>query len=109
MRGFSEEYGSWKISCRSLRSVRISEAVQSVVGNLQITPAFIIAKGGITSSDVGVKALGVRRALVLGQIQPGVPVWRTGPESKFPGMTYVIFPGNVGEERTLRDAVSTLL
>ena len=91
------------------RSVRISEGVKALVERLQVRPAFVIAKGGITSSDVGVKALGVRRALVLGQIQPGVPVWRTGPESKFPGMTYVIFPGNVGEERTLRDAVSTLL
>ena len=29
-----------------IRSVKISDAVQSVVGNLKITPAFIIAKGG---------------------------------------------------------------
>ena len=34
---------------------------------------------------------------MLGQIRPGVPVWRTGPESRFPGIPYVIFPGNVGE------------
>lgn len=30
--------------------------------------------------------LGVKRAMTLGPILPGVPVWATGPESKFPGM-----------------------
>lgn len=90
------------------RSVEISQAVQSVVSGLRTTPAFVVAKGGITSSDVGTKALRVQRALVLGQIQPGVPVWRTGPESRFPGVPYVIFPGNVGEENTLRAAVEIL-
>ena len=40
------------------------DAVQSLVGRLTVTPAFVIAKGGITSSDIGVRALRVRRALV---------------------------------------------
>ncbi len=92
-----------------LRSVRISEGVQALVGQLSVTPAFVIAKGGITSSDVGTKALQVKRANVMGQIKPGIPVWQTGPESKFPGIPYVIFPGNVGEETTLKEAVETLL
>lgn len=78
-------------------SVDISNAVTSVVAELGIQPAFIVAKGGITSSDIGVRALRVRRALVMGQIAPGVPVWRTDGESKFPYMPYVIFPGNVGD------------
>ena len=92
-----------------LRSVRISEGVQALVGRLSVTPAFVIAKGGITSSDVGTKALRVKRANVMGQIKPGIPVWQTGPESRFPGIPYVIFPGNVGEETTLKEAVETLL
>ena len=92
-----------------LRSVRISEGVQALVGRLSVTPAFVIAKGGITSSDVGTKALRVKRANVMGQIRPGTPVWQTGLESKFPGIPYVIFPGNVGEETTLKEAVETLL
>lgn len=87
-----------------LRSVKISDAVQSLVGNLSVTPAFVIAKGGITSSDVGTKALQVKRADVMGQIRPGIPVWKTGEESRFPGIPYVIFPGNVGEVTTLREA-----
>ena len=90
------------------RSVRISGGVCAVIENLGVTPAFVVAKGGITSSDVGVRALGVRRALVLGQIRPGVPVWETGEESRFPHTPYVVFPGNVGEADTLREAVAVL-
>ncbi|MCR4817401.1 MAG: hydroxyacid dehydrogenase [Fretibacterium sp.] len=89
-------------------SVKISDAVQSLVGRLTVTPAFVIAKGGITSSDVGVRALGVKRASVLGQIRPGIPVWQTGPESKFPRTPFVIFPGNVGTAETLKEAVEIL-
>ncbi len=88
-----------------IRSVKISEAVQSLVGKLNVTPSFVIAKGGITSSDVGTKALRVKKALVLGQIKPGIPVWQTGEESKFPKTPYIIFPGNVGDEDTLLNII----
>ena len=89
-------------------SVEISDAVTSVISRLRVRPAFIIAKGGITSSDVGTKALKVRRAEVAGQIAPGIPVWKTGEESKFPGLPYVIFPGNVGEDTTLMEITREL-
>lgn len=92
-----------------IRSVKISDAVQSLVDNLNITPAFVVAKGGITSSDVGTKALRVTKAKVLGQIQPGIPVWQTDMNSKFPHIPYIIFPGNVGENDTLKRVVETLL
>ncbi len=99
--GFSKE--------EALRlSVRISDALTGVIAGLTRKPGFLIAKGGITSSDVGTKALRVRKALVLGQIRPGIPVWRTGEESKFPGLPYIIFPGNVGDVDTLRDIVEML-
>jgi len=90
-------------------SVKISDSLTSVVQRLSIRPNFIIAKGGITSSDVGTKALAVKRALVMGQIKPGIPVWMTGKESKYPDMPYVIFPGNVGEVETLREIVEILM
>ena len=92
-----------------IRSVKISNAVQSLVGRLNITPAFVVAKGGITSSDIGTKALQVTKAKVLGQIQPGIPVWQTDENSKFPHIPYIIFPGNVGEVDTLKKVVETLL
>lgn len=90
-------------------SVKISEAVASLVGRLSVVPGFVIAKGGITSSDIGTKALAVQKANVLGQIKPGIPVWQTGEESKFPLTPYVIFPGNVGEIETLKEAAEVLM
>ena len=89
-------------------SVEISDAVTGIIRKLSVRPSFIVAKGGITSSDVGTKALLVKKATVMGQIKPGIPVWMTGPESKFPEMPYVIFPGNVGGVETLREIVDLL-
>ena len=91
------------------RSVKISDGVQNLVARLDVAPAFIVAKGGITSSDIGTKALQVRRADVMGQIKPSIPVWKTGEESRFPGIPYIIFPGNTGDEETLREVVSRLI
>ncbi|PRO42220.1 four-carbon acid sugar kinase family protein [Bacillus sp. LLTC93] len=89
-------------------SVQISDAVTSIVQHLTIRPKYLIAKGGITSSDIGTRGLSVKRATVVGQIKPGIPVWQTGEESKFPFMSYVIFPGNVGSKDTLKEAVEIL-
>ncbi|SNZ02577.1 Uncharacterized conserved protein YgbK, DUF1537 family [Terribacillus aidingensis] len=89
-------------------SVKISQAVTNIVTSLKNRPKFIVAKGGITSSDIGVNGLAVKRATVAGQIKPGIPVWVTGEESKFPGIAYVIFPGNVGEVSTLREVAEEL-
>lgn len=90
-------------------SVDISEAVTGIIGQFSVKPRFIVAKGGITSSDVGTRALRVRKAYVMGQIRKGIPVWRTGAESKFPDMPYIIFPGNVGEVADLREIVEELM
>lgn len=89
-------------------AVRISDALTGIVRDLAVRPKFIVAKGGITSSDVGTKGLGVRKAFVAGQIRPGVPVWITGKESRFPDIPYVVFPGNVGNPTTLKEVVEML-
>ncbi|GAB4560035.1 MAG: four-carbon acid sugar kinase family protein [Anaerolineae bacterium] len=86
----------------------VSDALVELVQRLSVRPRFIVAKGGITSSDVATRGLGVRRAEVLGQILPGIPVWRLGPESRFPGLTYVVFPGNVGGPTALAEVVARL-
>ena len=80
---------------------QVSSALVAIVAGLSVTPRFLVAKGGITSSDLATQALRVRRALVMGQIIPGVPVWRTGGESRLPGLAYVVFPGNVGGDDAL--------
>ncbi len=86
----------------------ISDKLTGIPARIAARPSFIIAKGGITSSDVATKGLGIRRAEVMGQLLPGIPVWKTGEESLFPGLPYVIFPGNVGEDNALRQAVEEL-
>ena len=81
----------------------ISKSLISIVRNIEVQPRYIIAKGGITSSDVATKGLNIKRALVLGQALAGVPVWQLGAESRYPGMSYIVFPGNVGDENALAD------
>ena len=91
------------------RSVAISDGVCRFISELKIKPSFVLAKGGITSADVAVKGLNIRKAKVLGQIQPGVPVWQAESDSRFPHIPYVIFPGNVGDDETLKNAALRLL
>ena len=84
---------------------RVSEALIQTVDQITVRPRALIAKGGITSSDIATKALQIKKAIVKGQILPGVSVWTMGEESRFPGMNYIIFPGNVGGD----DAISTVI
>lgn len=70
---------------------------------------WLVAKGGITSYDLAAHALGARRAIVLGQLFPGrISVWRLGEGSTHPGLKYVVFPGNVGDESTLSETLNRL-
>jgi uncharacterized protein YgbK (DUF1537 family) len=87
---------------------RISHALVAVVRGVVRRPAWVLAKGGITSSDVAAHGLELREARVAGQLLPGVPVWIGGPEARWPGVPLVVFPGNVGGASALADAVETL-
>jgi len=86
----------------------VSAAVIDVVRNsLVAKPSWIVAKGGITSHDVAVRGLDIRRAEVVGQLLPGMvslfhPV-EAAPEAV--GVPYVVFAGNVGDENTLADVI----
>lgn len=85
----------------------IAFALMSVVKDLTVKPRFILSKGGITSSDIGTQGLGVSRALVLGQIQACIPVWKI-EQGKYAGSPYIIFPGNIGTDDALSDIVHEL-
>jgi uncharacterized protein YgbK (DUF1537 family) len=87
---------------------RTSRSLVEIVRSIDTRPAWIIAKGGITSSDVATEGLGVQRVEVLGQAVPGVPVWRTGPESRWPHGVYVVFPGNVGDDQAVARMIAIL-
>lgn len=82
-------------------SGRVAKAIVLIVRCLEDAPGFVIAKGGITSSTIATDALEIRRATVLGQLVPGVPVWRADGDSRFPQIDLVIFPGNVGSPESL--------
>lgn len=87
---------------------KISQGLISIIRHIQTAPRYILAKGGITSSDIATRALNVKKAIVLGQILPGVPVWQLGAESRFPNLAYIVFPGNVGDDNALVEVVQQL-
>ena len=95
----------------SLRIARaVSDAVVEVVRAVldRTPPRFVIAKGGITSSDVAAHGLEIGRALVRGPMLPGiVSLWEpiTGPAQ---GIPYIVFAGNVGDDQSLADVADKL-
>jgi uncharacterized protein YgbK (DUF1537 family) len=80
---------------------RISDSLVQIIAAMVHQPRYLVAKGGITASDVATAGLGIRRAMILGQVLPGVPVWELGEETRYPGMAYIVFPGNVGDDQSL--------
>ncbi|MEW2571858.1 four-carbon acid sugar kinase family protein [Streptomyces sp. NPDC047070] len=87
-------------------SAALVDTVRSVLTSVR--PAFVVAKGGITSSDTATHALGIRRAWSRGTLLPGtVAVWEpvSGPAQ---GIPYAVFAGNVGDDNGLYAAVTRL-
>jgi uncharacterized protein YgbK (DUF1537 family) len=98
-------------------SLVIAQAVSHALVTLaaravdEVPLKWVLAKGGITSSDVATDGLKIRRATVVGQLFPGiVSVWvhEGGNGRGLEGLPYVVFAGNVGDESTLAAAVRTL-
>ncbi|MBP3285593.1 MAG: hypothetical protein J6M15_01440 [Prevotella sp.] len=76
---------------------RVSDFLVDIVRQLSYTPSYLVAKGGITSHDILTHGLDIKSARVLGQIVNSVPCIMT---KDFP---YIIFPGNVGNEESLKE------
>ncbi|MBK5248618.1 MAG: hypothetical protein JJE50_04150 [Actinomycetales bacterium] len=89
----------------------VSAGVTRVVREaLTARPTWVVAKGGITSHDVAVEGLGIRRATVLGQLLTGM-VSVLLPVEATPGavgVPYVVFAGNVGDTQTLARVVDVI-
>ena len=81
---------------------QVSVFLVDIVYRLPFTPSYLVGKGGITSHDILTKGLGIKSARVLGQVINSVPCVMT---EKFP---YIIFPGNVGSELSLREVYEKL-
>lgn len=91
-------------------SRRVSAGLVAVVRRVLAAhpPRFVVAKGGITSSDVAAHGLGIRHARVRGPMLPGiVSLWEPvgGPAA---GIPYVVFAGNVGDDDSLAVVVGVL-
>ena len=76
---------------------QISNFLVDIVRRLPYTPSYLVGKGGITSHDILTKGLCITSARVLGQIISSVPCVMG---AQFP---YIIFPGNVGTEQSLKE------
>lgn len=83
---------------QSSLGARIARSICGICARLNLKPDAIIAKGGITSLTLARDAFGIRQARVLGQIVPGVSVWRRKDDDS----DFVVFPGNVGKKTDLR-------
>ena len=89
-------------------SAIVSDALSAIPTRLNRRPGWLLAKGGITSNDVLTKGLKAKSARVLGQVASGVSALRLGPESAYPGLPFIVFPGNVGGPSTLADLIQKL-
>lgn len=95
----------------SLRIAReVSAAVIATVQGVLAAapPRFVIAKGGITSSDVATHGLGIRHARVLGPMLPGIVSLWEPEDGPAVGIPYVVFAGNVGDASSLSTVVTKL-
>lgn len=89
---------------------QVSAAVVDVTRGILAAypPRFVVAKGGITSSDVACHGLAIDTAFVRGPMLPGiVSLWEPmdGPAR---GIPYIVFAGNVGGPDSLADVVDIL-
>ena len=84
----------------------VSDFLVSLVRHLPYRAAYLVAKGGITSHDILTHGLEVKTARVMGQAINSVPciMAEKGGES----LPYIIFPGNVGNEDSLREIFQRL-
>lgn len=86
---------------------KVMEALISAITQIEPLVEAVIAKGGITSAEVARQGIGAKSAWVLGQILPGISLWkiedRTGRS-----LYYVVVPGNVGDSKTLVSVLKIL-
>ena len=86
---------------------RVMAALTTAVATLLPEVDVVVAKGGITSAEVARAGIGATSAEVVGQLLPGVSMWRlvAGDGREVP---YVVVPGNVGGPDTLTRVLDAL-
>jgi len=107
-----EVTGNGNLSTISISQLIANTVVEISNGALKENQiSWILAKGGITSNDILTKVARMKRAMVLGQLFPGiVSVWAPSSESQNESNNFpvIVFAGNVGGQDSLKDAVTIL-
>lgn len=89
----------------------VSDAVVELVQRARkALPAWVVAKGGITSHEVAHRGLGIELATVRGQFFPGqISLFQPerAPQDVL-ACPYVVFPGNVGDRTALAEVIERL-
>jgi len=85
----------------------VMAALTTAVACLLPEVSVVVAKGGITSAEVARTGIGATSAVVLGQVLPGVSVWRMSARDGRE-VLYVVVPGNVGGPDTLTRVLEAL-
>src|SRR5680860_786429 len=99
---------AWRISRPSAATSDDVMPPLAITNLARRRPRFVIAKGGITSSDVAALGLEIRHAMVRGPMLPGIVSLWEPMEGPATGIPYVVFAGNVGDEDSLCSVVRTL-
>ncbi|TXN29975.1 four-carbon acid sugar kinase family protein [Lacisediminihabitans profunda] len=87
-------------------SAALSTTVRRIVADRR--PRFVVAKGGITSSDIATVALDIHRAWVRGSLLPGIVSLWQATSGTAEGLAYIVFAGNVGGDSSLAEVVNRL-
>ena len=88
--------------------VKVLECLISIINKVEVEPNYIICKGSTTADYISKYNFNVSKAIVLGQVAPGVSVWELGIESSIPSMKFIVFAGNVGDNNLLVEIVENL-
>jgi len=79
---------------------KVMRALICAVEELSVSSDIVVSKGGITSAEVARTGIGADDAWVVGQILPGISVWRL-KDRRARELLLVIVPGSVGDSDTL--------
>jgi uncharacterized protein YgbK (DUF1537 family) len=91
-------HAAWAARPTAARAIRL--ALVEVVAAIARDADVILTKGGITSADVAVEALGAGEAWLVGPVEDGVMRWQLDAEAGLAGEQIVV-PGNVGADDLL--------
>lgn len=92
----------------------VMRRLTAVAARLAPEVSACVVKGGISSAEIAAVSFSAVQAMVTGQLEPGVSLWRltrpaglteAGPAGE---IDYVVIPGNMGDDGTLLRCVAAV-